>query len=146
MILFLDADGVLHPQTNYRDELLLCRLPLLEDVLRARPHVDVVVSSTWRSTRTLAELQAIFSDDIAPRIIGMTPDWRAVQVAAASGTYVRQAEIEAWLYAASRGWEQWLAVDDQPHLFRPFCPNLIRTNPETGLTEADCILLAQRLS
>jgi hypothetical protein len=145
VILFLDFDGVLHPEVNYNAERILCNLPLLEDVLRSRPQVDVVISSTWRETRTLTELQALFTPDIRCRVIGVTPRWRDVQDAASYGTYVRQAEIEAWLRNAGRSWEQWLAVDDQKHLFRPFCKNLFVTNPATGLTEADRELLAQRL-
>ncbi len=145
MILFLDFDGILHPAINYTAERLMRNLPLLEDVLRGRPHVDVVISSTWRETRTLSELQVLFSPDIAPRIIGTTPQWRDIQDEASFGTYVRQAEIEAWLRGAGRPWEQWLAVDDQAHLFRPFCKNLLVTNGATGLTADDCELLSQRL-
>jgi hypothetical protein len=146
MILFLDFDGVLHPAVNYDPAQLLCKLPLLEGVLRQAPSVEIVISSTWRETRTLSELQALFSDDIAQRIIGVTPHWRDIQDEASVGTYVRQAEIEVWLRSSGKPWQQWLAVDDQPHLFRPFCKNLIATNADTGLSAADCELLAQRLS
>ncbi|WP_332853644.1 HAD domain-containing protein [Duganella sp. S19_KUP01_CR8] len=145
MILFLDFDGVLHPDINYNAELLMCNRPLLEDVLRSRPKVDVVISSTWREAHALGELQSLFCADIAPRIVGVTPRWREIQDDSAFGRYVRQAEIEAWLRSHNRAWQQWLAVDDQPHLFKPFCANLFATNPATGLTEADCEVLAQRL-
>jgi len=127
-------------------DLLFHKLPLLEEVLRARPAVDVVISSTWRSTRTIKELRSLFSHDIAPRIIGTTPQWRDVQDEFSAGTYVRQSEIEAWLRATDRGWERWLAVDDQVQLFRPFCQRLMLPNPDTGLTDADCSLLAERLN
>lgn len=145
MVLFLDFDGVLHPAVCYDAALLLSKLPLLEGVLRRRPNVDVVVSSTWRETRALDELRSLFSADIAARVVGVTPHWRDIQDEATYGTYVRQAEIEVWLRDAGRAWEQWLAIDDQRHLFRPFCKNLFRTNPASGLTETDCILLAQGL-
>lgn len=145
MLLFLDFDGVLHPAVNYAPEQLLCKLSLLEAVLHHCPWVEVVVSSTWRESRTLAELRAVFSPDIASRIIGLTPAWRDVQDETAYGTYVRQAEIEHWLRAHDRAWEHWLAVDDQKHLFRPFCKNLLVTNGATGLTAADCEVLSQRL-
>jgi hypothetical protein len=145
MILFLDFDGVLHPAVNYDATQLLSKLPMLETVLRHCPDVEVVISSTWRENRTLAQLQALFSPDIAPRIAGVTPQWRNIQSADTYGTYVRQAEVEAWLRSAGRAWQQWLAVDDQPHLFRPFCKQLLLTNPTTGLTESDCIGLAQLL-
>lgn len=145
MILFLDFDGVLHPAVNYDASRLLCNLPRLEAVLRNCSWVDVVVSSTWRERRTLEELQSIFSPDIGHRVIGMTPQWREIQDEASFGTYVRQAEIEAWLRPQGRVWEPWVAVDDQPNLFRPFCKNLLVTSAATGLTCSDCEVLLQRL-
>ncbi|MYN45996.1 hypothetical protein GTP23_13150 [Pseudoduganella sp. FT93W] len=145
MILFLDFDGVLHPDITYGDSALLCKLPVLEDVLRRRPAVQVVVSSTWREKRSLLELQSLFSADIAPRIIDLTPAWREVQSDEDFGAYVRQAEIESWLRTTGRVWESWVAIDDQPHLFRPFCKNLLAINPATGLTEADAKVLELRL-
>ena len=146
MILFLDFDGVLHPAVNYDATQLLTKLPLLEAILRQHPSVEIVVSSTWRETRTLSELRALFSPDIASRVIGVTPAWRDIQDEASYGAYVRQAEIEAWLKSTGRIWEQWLAVDDQAHLFKPFCKNLFVTNAATGLTASDCEVLVQRLS
>lgn len=145
MILFLDFDGVLHPAVNHEAALLLCNRPLLEDVLRRCPSVEIVVSSTWRKTRALDELRSLFSADIAPRIVGLTPQWREIQDPATYGTYVRQAEVESWLRSSERQWEQWMAVDDQAHLFRPFCKNLFVTNATTGLTEFDCEVLVQRI-
>src|SRR5476649_1260350 len=136
MLLFLDFDGTVHPNINYKPELVFFKLPLLEEILRARPAVDVVISSTWRETRTISELQLLFSLDIAPRIVGATPRWREFQDETTLGTYVRQAEIEQWLRTAERAWEPWVALDDQQHLFRPFCPNLLLTNPTTWLSEA----------
>jgi hypothetical protein len=146
MLLFLDIDGVLHPHEGYSADLLLTKLPMLEDVLRVCPHVEVVISSTWRKTRTLQELKDLFSTDIAPRIIGKTQEWQEFQDEAAYGTYVRQAEIEQWLRDAGRPWEEWVAVDDQCNMFRPFCKNLLLTDSAVGLTTFDCDLLAQRLS
>lgn len=146
MLLFLDIDGVLHPHLNYLQDLLFSSMPLLEDVLRAHPHVEVVISSTWRTTRTVQELQALFSADILPRIVGKTPHWQDLQDDAAYGTYVRQAEIEAWLRSSGRPWESWVALDDQASLYRPFCRNLVLTDSETGLTIEDCVRLADRLS
>lgn len=145
MLLFLDIDGVLHPNIVHDPELLLMHRPTLEAVLRACPRVDVVISSTWRTTRTLAELRALFSDDIASRIISVTPHWTEVQDNDSWGAYVRQAEIEAWLRANGRPWEEWVAVDDQPALFRPFCKNLVQC-AATGLDDVTCGTLLNRLA
>jgi hypothetical protein len=146
MLLFLDLDGVLHPNIVYDRTRLLVHRPALETVLRARPTVDVVISSTWRLTRTLAELRALFSEDVAPRIIGVTPQWTAIQDEASWGTYVRQAEIEAWLRMNGRPWETWVAIDDQAALFRPFCKNLVLTSAATGLDDTTCDELLNKLA
>lgn len=145
MLLFLDFDGVLHPHITYDPKLLFVHRPALESALRSCPKVEVVISSTWRHTRTLTALRALFSDDIAARIIGVTPHWSDIQDEASWGTYVRQAEIEAWLRTSRRPWEEWIALDDQPALFRPFCKNLLLTCAETGLDDAACTVLLKRL-
>lgn len=145
MILFLDFDGVLHPAVCSSASDLLGRRPLLESVLRECPDVDIVVSSTWREGRTLSQLQELFSSDIGTRIIGATPGWRDIQDESAMGTYTRQAEIEGWLRQVGRSWEAWVALDDQPWLFRPFLPNLVRCDPATGLTEQVCAMLRLKL-
>ena len=145
MVLFLDIDGVLHPNVVHDSKLLLVHLPALEEVLRARQAVDVVISSTWRITRTLDELRALFSIDIAPRLIGVTPQWRDIQDEANWGTYVRQTEVEAWLRTNGRVWEDWVALDDQNALFRPFCKHLVQTCPATGLDDTSLAELLKRL-
>jgi hypothetical protein len=145
MILFLDFDGVLHPAVCASDADLLCHRLMLESVLRECAHVDIVISSTWRESRPLDRFQAMFSDDIGTRIIGVTPQWQNIQDETSMGTYVRQGEIEAWLRQAGRTWEAWVALDDQPWLFKPFLPNLVRCDPAIGLTEQVCAALRHRL-
>ena len=51
LILFLDFDGVLHPEGE--DHILnggadFCFLPRLEALLREFPWVKIVISSSWR--------------------------------------------------------------------------------------------------
>lgn len=134
MILFLDFDGVLHPEPCYREEEHFAQLPRLETVLRAFADVDIVISSTWRHTHDLHRLRACFSDDIALRVIDVTPQWREVaHLIDVVGSYVRQVEIEGWLREHRRPWEPWVALDDRHYLFRPFLPNLVRCNPQTGM-------------
>ena len=74
-LLFLDFDGTLHPEPCYRDGSL-CRRPLFEAVIREAPDVEIVITSTWRDTRDLATLRGFFSNDIAARVIGVTPSWQ----------------------------------------------------------------------
>lgn len=50
-VLFLDFDGVTHPEVCTAEQLFCC-LPLIEEVLRRRPGVDIVISSSWRANTT----------------------------------------------------------------------------------------------
>ncbi|WCT24267.1 HAD domain-containing protein [Acidovorax temperans] len=52
-ILFLDFDGVLHPEHCHESKHFCC-LPVLEDALRQAPEWQVVISSTWRLQKSLA--------------------------------------------------------------------------------------------
>ena len=100
MIVFLDFDGVLHPEPCADDELF-CHLPSIEEVLREYPHVLVVISSAYRH-RAIARLRKYFSQEIARRIVGMTPDYRRADEAMAPrglGLFLRQWECVDWLRA-----------------------------------------------
>ena len=154
MIVFLDFDGVLHPDNVKRQEPLLCRLPLVEEVLREFPWAEIVISSTWRlrwrePDIAVQEMRRHFSVDIAPRVVGVTPsyldlDWRA----APSGLflYQRHWECETWLRANRPPGTPWLALDDRPDWFRPFCQNLMVFDSATAFTPAHSDELRARLS
>lgn len=133
MIIFLDFDGVLHPEPYARPELLLRELPRLERVLRHFPQAQIVVSSTWRNTRTLGELQDLFSPDVARQVIGVTPAWRDLDQVVYS--YQRQAEVEAWLRANRSPWDRFVVLDDRAWLFSPFYAPLLKCNPLTGMDD-----------
>lgn len=147
MLLMLDFDGVLHPDPCKDDALFFCRLPMLEEVLREVPSVEIVITSTWRERRSLNELRKFFSTDISHRVIGSTPSWRDhIDLAHAIGpTYRRSIEIEAYLRLVGKPWLTWLALDDKPYWFRPFCKNLLLCDPRTGITEATMAAVRERL-
>lgn len=133
MIVFLDFDGVLHPEITDNKADLFSRLPLVEDVLREFPRAEIVISSAWRLNwphQTLAtlELRNHFSDDIAPRVIGVTPNYIHLdRKKAPDGLYLypRQWECEMWLRAHRPPGTPWVALDDRAYWFRPFCENLM---------------------
>lgn len=136
MILFLDFDGVLHPEFSHESRHFCC-LPVLEQVLRQRQDCEVVVSSTWRLELPLARLREKFSSDLAARVVGATP--RFCDLTSVPDTlisYEREAECQAWLRADGRAHSPWLAVDDRSWLFRPFSPNLFLVVGRAGLTSA----------
>lgn len=147
MILMLDFDGVLHPDPCNDSALYFSRLPMLEEVLREVPGVEIVITSTWRERRRLEELRQVFSADISLRVIGVSPCWHDHPDLAESigPTYLRSIEIEAYLRLMGKPWLPWLALDDKPHLFRPFCKSLIVCSPAVGLTEDIMAELRKRL-
>ena len=146
MILFLDFDGVLHPNGCWRDRHFEY-LPNLEQVLRDLPAVQVVISSTWRHAESLDQLRSRFSPDVRHRIVGVTPSWRDL-----GGTHqaARQRECEAWLASqlASRA-TAWLAVDDTAAYFDPGCQQLFLLEADekgfAGLDDAWAKRLRARL-
>src|SRR5947199_9393545 len=90
-VIFLDIDGVLAPirrWDRYGDLDPAC-IRVLNDIV-ARVGADIVVSSTWRYGKTVAELQAMLAaQGFAGRVVDVTPTG-----APGSG---RGAEIAAWL-------------------------------------------------
>lgn len=146
MILFLDFDGVLHPEVvslsapgALRREGDFSRVPIFEEVMREFPDVDIVISSAWRELNSLDTLRGFFSPDIAKRIVGATPVFPAHIEAR------REAEIHAWLRHTGRENEPIVAVDDWPALFSPGCPFLLAVDPERALDRATADALRQRL-
>jgi hypothetical protein len=133
MILFLDFDGVLHPQ--YEDQpvpadVAFCHLPRFEAVVRDFPDVQIVISSSGREQFSLDNLRARFSADVATRIIGITPVFPASHPRILEQ---RESEIVAWLVAEGRGSEPWLALDDADWQFKRHRDQLIACISYVGL-------------
>lgn len=143
--LFLDFDGVLHPEFCHESRHFSC-LPLLEAVLRQVPAFDVVVTSTWRHHHSVDVLRDRFSSDIQRRVIGVTPRFSHLEdVPEVLFGYEREAECNAWLRDNGRALAPWLAVDDRSWLFRPFNQFLFLVDGKTGLTAPVAEALAERL-
>lgn len=137
MILFLDVDGVLHPLLAHERKPLSC-LPRLATVLRDFPEVQVVITSTWRLTRSLEDLRAIFPADLRGRVIGATaaPGYEPCPGA-------RQYEALAWLDDYDQA-AQWIALDDYaPHYFSS--SRLVLCDHTTGFAEPEEQQLRERL-
>jgi hypothetical protein len=152
VILFIDFDGVLHPENLSSRQPLLSQLPLLEGVLREFPTVEVVISSTWRLKwpdphLATSELRKHFSLDIAPRVVGVTPNHLTLDGKLAPdglSLYHRHWEIEMWLRTHRVPGTPWVALDDRAYSFKPFLKNLMEIDPTTGLTVEDLQELRRR--
>lgn len=147
MILFLDFDGVLHlesvpgitPERTRDDDDHFSHLPIFEELMREFPDVEIVVSSAWRTTRSLSELKAFFSPDIAARIVSVTPELPKNMPAR------REQEILMWLRAEGRENESIVAVDDWPPLFSQDCNFLFWVDPELAFDELAAIRLREHM-
>lgn len=131
MILFLDFDGVLHPEPS-GDDFLFCRVPLLWQLLRAHQNIEVVFSTSWRAAYQFDELVDFCTygggEDLAYRFVGSTPNH--------PGDHLRETECLAWMQE-HRPSDAWIAVDDQADGFWPGRSNLYLVNRNIGLTETD---------
>jgi hypothetical protein len=129
-ILFLDFDGVLHPDGI----ALFSKLALFEEYLQKMPGVEVVVSSTWRETDPLDKLRGYFSASVRNRITGVTP---SLEDGYECGG--RQREIQAFLDSAGLNGtnSSWVALDDMPLFFDDDYPNLVLTDSTQGFTESN---------
>ena len=122
-LLFLDFDGVTHPvfplpnRTDVENQYFSC-MPRIEAVLRDFPEWQIVISSSWREIHPFDAIQDFFSEDIRPRVIGVTPLTSIVVP-----TYQRYLEIMQFL--AKNPASHWIALDDVASIFPPDCPNLI---------------------
>lgn len=135
MILFLDFDGVLHPEGEGHlpsDGTEFCFLPRLETLLRQFPHVDVVISSSWRERLPYEALIEPFSEDIRRRIIGTTPSRRPGR---AHSYAHRETEILAWIELHGVEGQKWVALDDAEWQFDTHKDRLVVCGSLSGFDE-----------
>ena len=127
-VVFLDIDGVLAPirrWDRYGDIEPACIEVLNEIVASAR--ADVVVSSTWRHGKTVADLQAMLeAEGFTGRVVDKTPT-----VAAGAR---RGEEIAAWL--AEHAVCAYVITDDHSDMGE-LRTQLVLTQPGRGLQPAD---------
>ena len=127
-LLFLDFDGVLHPNLC-PDGMQFCRMPALAEAIEPhRENLRIVVSSSWRFHYPLEKLVRQFSPSVREMIVGATGP-------AVVGRHARFREIEAFL-AKGFGASEWRALDDCAWEFPEGCPQPIHCNGGTGMEDA----------
>jgi hypothetical protein len=127
-VIFLDIDGVLAPirQWDRYGDLDPACVQVLNEIA-ARGGADVVVSSTWRHGKTVAELQEILEGaGFTGRVVDKTP----IGVNGAD----RGEEIATWLAEHAVG--GYVVIDDHI-VMGTLRPNLVLTHPARGLQPAD---------
>ena len=128
--LYLDFDGVLHPN-SFEKGKAFCLMPLLERALSGSD-VSIVVSSSWRHHENQVYIQSLFPAAIRSLLSGFTGEPLV-------GRWARWNEISN--HAALHGVTEWRALDDAASDFPPDCPNLISCEGHIGLQEFQVNLL-----
>ncbi len=130
-ILFLDFDGVLHPNGCAPADCF-CLLPALADTITPF-EIDIVISSSWRIHRSLGWMKKLFPHTLRKRIVGTTGD-------PFPGTHSRWKEIRAYL--SEHPAPDWRALDDFDFEFPLNCPQLIHCDGARGCGSAELNQLA----
>ncbi len=133
--LFLDFDGVLHPNLSAPEQRFV-RLPMLADAL-GESDVQIIVSSSWRFEWSLSQLKALFPESIRMRVVGTTGP-------AHIGRHARWNEIKT--YCSNQRLTNWRALDDAHFEFPNPCEQLIRCEGSRGIGQAQCDALRTWLS
>ena len=146
-LLFLDFDGVLHPDFA-RGKNLFSANPLLWQLLDECQHIEVVFSTSWREIHPVDELIQFVTtgggEHHAARFIGTTPSIVAERGANVTQYYRRETEIKLWLLGNGQSHRSWIALDDLKEYFSPDCPNLIPIDHITGLKPGHMEVLITR--
>ncbi len=125
-VLFLDFDGVLHPNLCPPNDFFMHAAALGSALIGS--DVEVVISSSWRLHHGYNDLLAFIPQNLRTLIVGATGP-------AVVGRYARWNEIQEYRKTFSV-WD-WRALDDAAFEFPAPCPELIRCNGSTGLQEAE---------
>lgn len=144
MIIFLDIDGVLHPDPATLDQAF-CQRHLLWELLKARPGVQVVISSDWRADHSLDEMVGFIlaggDAHLKRRFVGTTPALPGVNHEYRS----RERECVQWLNESSFSGSSWLAIDDIAGNFAYGSPHVFLTDYRNGITSSDIKTLLSKI-
>lgn len=122
---FLDFDGVLRRLSSKPFRFDADCKERFESVLREYPHARVVIASIWRLGLSLEALRKMFSPDIAPRIVGVTPE------APGLVKHYRLREVLGYLKRHGAADASWIIVDDNRAQY-PEGVKVIPTEPQKG--------------
>jgi len=147
-ILYLDFDGVLHPDEAFQDAKgrvylrspgqLLEYAPVLAEILAPHPEIRIVLSTTWVRMKSYAWVRRHLPAGLRERVIGST--WHS--------RYGRDSlELEWWREASRyrqilrdvqrRSPSQWLALDDDLDDWpAPEMARVVPCDPMLGLASA----------
>lgn len=154
MVLFLDYDGVLHPDSVYLikrrptlkgEGTLFMWADILNDILIDFPEVKLVLSTSWCRELSFNRARRYLPDSLKRRVIGST--WHS---AMKKDGFTGEFEGKNWWDQAGRyqqilrfvnraGLSNWIAIDDQPEGWQdPDLNKLVKTDSKIGISDIDC--------
>ena len=139
--LFLDFDGVLHPQGATTDRLFE-RAGLLQVCLQQTENVEVVISSSWAEYYPLEKMRNFFEDEqphLHRLIVGCTLQKGKPKVDFGDMP-LRESQCRNWLIANQREPHRWLAIEDDLLNFAAR-EHVVFTDPKHGFMTRDAELL-----
>ncbi|MDH4564242.1 hypothetical protein E8F06_24850 [Pseudomonas sp. BN411] len=143
-VLFLDYDGVLHPDAVFRTKRglelrapghLLMHASILAEILADFPAVRISLSTSWVRTLGFRRARAVLPPALQARTVSAT--WHSSMLRAPLLGYDLQTRYEQILSAvAAARLTSWLALDDDPQGSWPeHDPRLVRCNSQHGLAD-----------
>lgn len=135
IVLFLDFDGVLHPDPCRDRARMFEHAPRLAAALARFADMEIVLSTAWRTQHAPAALAAQLPPGLRERVVGATSCFHEIECAPALVPYRRQAECQHWIDRRRPG-APWFALDDRSEQFEPYCDRLIPTDSRIGLDDA----------
>ena len=153
-VLFLDFDGVLHPDEAYlvkgrpvlrAEGALFMWAPLLVDTLKNSPDVQIVLSTSWARELGFSRARRFLPDTLRARVIGAT--WHSAMAYNGNGDY-RPRDRDTWWDRATRHQQirryvdrarlaDWIAIDDNPEGWADADRDrLLLASPDSGLGDA----------
>lgn len=152
MILFLDFDGVLHPDAAYlekgrpvlrADGELFMWTPHLVEALAPYPNVQIVLSTSWVQVRGFTRARDALPEALSKRVIGAT--WHSAMQGGGWGgggmpVQTRYQEIARYVRRAQL--KHWIALDDDAEGWAESAKDkLIHTNPDKGIADPMTLML-----
>lgn len=152
MILFLDFDGVLHPDAAYLEEgcpvlradgELFMWTPHLVEALAPYPNVQIVLSTSWVQVRGFTRARDALPEALSKRVIGAT--WHSAMQGGGWGgggmpVQTHYQEIAGYVRRAQL--KRWIALDDDGEGWAKSARDkLIHTNPDKGISDPTTLTL-----
>lgn len=155
MILFLDFDGVLHPDQVYRvrgqpvlraEGELFMWAGILADVLADQPHVRIVLSTSWVRELRFARARDYLLPELRSRVIGATwhpgmktdEEYRPLGRSTWWDRSARYEQVRRYVDRAQL--QHWVAVDDTSDGWgQSDLDKLVHTHRDRGLSDPEAV-------